>query len=217
MIPFVDCNEAVFRGTLILLLLAAFIGVVCFSIAVSYRLKLQYILPELVYTVCAVLTFCFLADGIGIRDFGENRSDFSGSFCFLPAWCVVTVAFLLLASVGACLALVIKKRLSSLTAMSVKEAVSVLPAGLCFYDETGRLLLTNGKIGDECREITGKPLSDGAAFWSALCGKNSADGAVCCKGGDSVLVEKSDGRASCYKRIIHSLNGKTVYELSGSD
>lgn len=28
---------------------------------------------------------------------------------------------------------------------------------------------------------------------------------------------KSDGRASCYKRIIHSLNGKTVYELSCSD
>ena len=45
MIPFVDCNEAVFRGTLILLLLAAFVGVVCFAISLSYRLKLRYILP----------------------------------------------------------------------------------------------------------------------------------------------------------------------------
>ncbi|MGN0768799.1 MAG: sensor histidine kinase, partial [Christensenellales bacterium] len=35
--------------------------------------------------------------------------------------------------------------------------------------------------------------------------------------GDSVLVEKKDGRAICYKRIIHTLDGKTVYELSGSD
>ena len=81
MIPFVDCNEAVFRGTLILLLLAAFVGVVCFAISRSYRLKLRYILPELLCTVCAVLTFCFLADGIRIRDLGETRSDFSGSFC----------------------------------------------------------------------------------------------------------------------------------------
>lgn len=217
MIPFVDCNEAVFRGTLILLLLAAFVGVVCFAISLSYRLKLRYILPELLCTVCAVLTFCFLADGIGIRDFGENRSDFSGSFCFLPAWCVVTAAFLLLASVCLCLALVIKKRLSSLTAMSVKDAISVLPAGLCFYDETGRLLLTNGKIGDECREITGMPLSDGAAFWSAMCEGKVADGIVCSREGDSVLVEKKDGRACCYKRINHILDGKTVYELSGSD
>ena len=39
MIPFVDCNEAVFRGTLILLLLAAFVGVVCFAISLSYRLN----------------------------------------------------------------------------------------------------------------------------------------------------------------------------------
>lgn len=84
MIPFVDCNEAVFRGTLILLLLAAFVGVVCFAISLSYRLKLRYILPELLCTVCAVLTFCFLADGIQIRDLGKNRSDFSGSFCFCP-------------------------------------------------------------------------------------------------------------------------------------
>ena len=217
MIPFVDCNEAVFRGTLILLLLAAFVGVVCFAISVSYRLKLRYILPELFCMICAVLTFCFLADGIQIRDLGKNRSDFSGSFCFLPAWCVVTAAFLLLASVCLCLALVIKKRLSSLTAMSVKDAISVLPAGLCFYDETGRLLLTNGKIGDECREITGMPLSDGAAFWSAMCEGKVADGIICSREGDSVLVEKKDGRACCYKRINHILDGKTVYELSGSD
>ena len=135
----------------------------------------------------------------------------------MPAWCVVTAAFLLLASVCLCLALVIKKRLSSLTAMSVKDAISVLPAGLCFYDETGRLLLTNGKIGDECREITGMPLSDGAAFWSAMCEGKVADGIVCSREGDSVLVEKKDGRACCYKRINHILDGKTVYELSGSD
>ena len=217
MIPFVDCNEAVFRGTLILLLLAAFVGVVCFAISVSYRLKLRYILPELFCMICAVLTFCFLADGIQIRDLGKNQSDFSDSFCFLPAWCVVTAAFLLLASVCVCMSLVIKKRLSSITAMSVKDAISVLPAGLCFYDETGRLLLTNGKIGDECREITGMPLSDGAAFWSAMCEGKVADGIVCSREDDSVLVEKKDGRACCYKRINHILDGKTVYELSGSD
>lgn len=217
MIPFVDCNEILFRGTFIALLVAAFVGTVCFAISVSYRLRLRYIVPELFCMICAVLTFCFLADGIQIRDFGENRSDFSGSICFLPAWCVVLIAFLLLASVGASMALVIKKRLSSLTAMSVKEAISVLPAGVCFYDETGRLLLMNERIGDECREITGMPLLDGAAFWSAMCEGNTADGIVCSCEGDSVLVEKKDGRASCYKRIIHKLDGKTVYELSGSD
>lgn len=161
MIPFVDCNEIVFRGMFILLLVAAFVGVVCFAISFSYRLKLRYILPELLCTICAVLTFCFLADGIRIRDLGETRSDFLASTCFLPTWCVVAVAFLLFASVCVCLSVIIKKRLSSLTAMSVKDAISVLPAGVCFYDETGRLLLINQQINNECRAITGRPLLDG--------------------------------------------------------
>ena len=217
MIPFVDCNEIVFRGTFIILLIAAFVGVVCFAISISYKHKLRYILPELFCMICAALMFCFLADGIQIRDFGENRSDFPGSICFGPTWCMVLIAFLLLASSGVCLALVIKKRLSGLTAMSVKDAISVLPAGLCFYDETGRLLLMNEQIGNECREITGMPLLDGAAFWSAMCEGKVADGIVCSREGDSVLVEKKDGRACCYKRINHILDGKTVYELSGSD
>ena len=217
MIPFVDCNEIVFRGTFITLLMTAFFGAVCFAISISYRLKLRYILPELFCTICAITLFCFLGDGIQIRDLGKNRSDFSGSICFCPTWCMALLTFLLFASVGVCLAFVIKKRLSGLTAMSVKEAISVLPVGVCFYDETGRLLLMNEQIGDECREITGMPLLDGVAFWSAMCEGNTADGIVCSQEGDSVLVEKNDGRASCYKRIIHILDGKTVYELSGSD
>lgn len=217
MIPFVDCNEIVFRGALIVLLIASFVGVVCFAISLSYRLKLRYIVPELFFAIYAVLTFCFLSDGIRIRDFGENRNDFSGSICFLPAWSVVLIVFLLLTSVGVCLALVIKKRLSGLTAMSVKDAISVLPAGLCFYDETGRVLLMNKYIGDDCKKITGMPLLDGAAFWSAMYEGNTSDGIVCSREGDSVLVEINDGRAVCYKRIIHVLDGKIVYELSGSD
>lgn len=217
MIPFVYCNEILFYCTFITLLVAAFAGTVCFAVSVSYRLGLRYILPELLCTLCSIVTFCFLSDGILIRDLGENVNDFSGSPCLFPAWIVAAIAFLLLASVCACLFFVVKKRLSGLTAMSVKEAISVLPAGVCFYDETGRLLLTNEQISDECTEITGMPLRDGSAFWSAMREGKTADGIICSVEGDSVLVEKKDGRAICYKRIIHMLDGKTVYELSGSD
>ena len=217
MTPFVDCNAVIFRGVYIVLLLAVFAGAVCFAISVSYRLRLRYIVPGLICTAGSVATFCFLSDGIAVRDLGADRSVLEGSMCFLPTWSVVLIALFLLACIGICLALVIKKRLSSLTAMSVKEAISVLPAGVCFYDETGRLLLVNEQISNECRQITGMPLLDGAAFWSAMCEGKVADGVVCSVEGDSVLVEKNDGRASCYKRIAHNLNGKTVYEISGAD
>lgn len=217
MIPFVDCNVIIFRGTFIVLLVAAFVGIVCFAVSLSYRLKLRYVLPELCCAVCAVLVFSFLADGILIRDLGEPRANFPGSPAFCPTWCAAAIAIALLAAVCACLAAVIKKRLSGLTAMSVKDAFSVLPAGVCFYDETGRLLLTNERIVKECMEITGKPLFDGSEFWSDMRDGKTADGVICSVMSDCVIVEKKDGTASCYKRIKWSLNGKTVYEVTCSD
>lgn len=217
MTPFVYCNEFVFRTTFIALLVAAFVGTVCFAISLSYKLKLRFVLPELFFAVCSALMICLLSDGISIRDFSQNPNDFPRSACFLPTWCVALVSSLLLAFVCVCLIAVIKKRLGGLTAMSVKEALYVLPVGVCFYDETGRLLLTNRQIADECKEITGLPLWDGAAFWQALCHENTVSGVTCSCEGSSVLVEKSDGRATCYKKIEHVLEGKTVYELSASD
>lgn len=217
MTPFVDCKEFIFRGTFIILLIAAFGGVICFAISISYKLKLRYILPELLCTIGAILMFLFLSDSIEIRDFGKNRIDFSSSICFWPVWSIVLISFFLLISIGICLLIVIKKRLSSLTAMSIKDAISVLPVGVCFYDKTGRLLLMNKQIDDECREITGMPLCNGEAFWSAMCEKNTTEGNVCTLEGNSILVEKNNGKASCYKQIIHVFNGETIYEISGSD
>lgn len=217
MTPFVDCGEVIFRGAYIVLLIAVLAGTTCFAISVSYRLKLRYILPCLICTAGAVAAFCLLSDGIRVRDLGADRSSVECAMCFLPTWSVVLIALSLLAGIGACLALVIKQRLSELTAMSVKEAISVLPAGVCFYDETGRLLLVNEQISKDCRRITGLPLLDGSAFWSAMIEGNVADGVACSVQGDSVLVEKRDGEASCFKRIVHDFDGKTVYEISGSD
>lgn len=45
-------------------------------------------------------------------------------------------------------------------------------------------------------------------LWFYMCGENTADNIVCSKEGDQVLVEKKDGRESCYKRIIHILDGR---------
>ena len=57
MIPFVDCNEIVFRGTFILLLVAAFVVVVCFSISLSYWLSLMFFVLESICTIILVLLF----------------------------------------------------------------------------------------------------------------------------------------------------------------
>lgn len=217
MTPFIYSNEAVFCIVLTAYLFAAFVGVVCFAMSLSYKLKLRYVLPELAVSATYVLLFCYLCDGIRIRYLGAKPSDFAGSPCFMPLWSVVLIALALIALGSLWLVLVVKKRMSSLTAMSVKDALSELSSGLCFYDETGRVLLLNEQINEECKFITGESLYDGKAFWNTLCEGKAEEGIAVTRSEGSVIVEQKDGCATCYKRIVHDFDGKTVYELSGTD
>lgn len=217
MTPFVYADEAVFCFTMIGYLLAAFVGTVCFAMSVSYKLRLRYVLPEVVISAAAVLLFCYLSDAIAIRYEGGDPGNFGGSPCFMPTWSVIVVAAALFAAVIVLLVLVVRKRLSSLTAMSIKEAISELSVALCFYDETGRILLLNGQAANDCKELTGEPLFDGNAFREKLAGGNVADGVTVTKSEGSLIVERADGRVTMYKHIVHDGGDKTVSELCGTD
>lgn len=217
MTPLVYANETVFCFTMIAYLLAAIVGIVCFAMSVSYKLKPQYVLPEIIVSAAAVLLFCYLSDAVRIRYFGANPSDFSGSPCFMPLWSVILIAAILIALVVLWLVLVVKKRLSSLTAMSVKEAIAELPVGLCFYDETGRILLLNEQVANDCKELTGEPLYDGNAFWYSVAEGKVADGVTVTQSEGALIVERADGRVTLCKRIAHDMDGKTVCELCGTD
>lgn len=54
MTPFVYVGEVVFCLTMIAYLLAALVGTVCFAMSVSYRLKVRYVLPEVVISAASV-------------------------------------------------------------------------------------------------------------------------------------------------------------------
>ena len=217
MTPLVFAGEAVFCSVLISYLLAALVGTVCFAMSTSYKLGLNYVLPEVIASAIALMLFCFLSEAIMVRYQGVSPDKLQGSLCFMPLWSVIAIACALLSFVILWLVLVVKKRRSSLTAMSVKDAIAVLSCGLCFYDETGRVLLLNEQIDDECRLITGESLYDGNAFWNRICNGKVAEDVSLTKSEGSVIVERADGKATCYKQISHDFGGKTVFELCGAD
>lgn len=217
MTSFIYCGEIVFCLVLVAYLLASFIGVVCFAMSISYKLKLFYVLPEVFISAVSLVLFCCFSEGIRVRSLGAPADELSGSLSFMPLWSVISIAVLLTASVVFWLVLIVKKRTSSLTAMSVKEAIAALSSGLCFYDGTGRVLLLNDQIDGECKEITGESLYDGAAFWAEMRDGNVRDGVTVTQSDGSIIAERQGGKATCYKRIIHDLDGKIVYEISGTD
>lgn len=217
MMPFIFSNELIYSFTLLCYLLVAFIGVVCFAMSISYKLKLIYIIPEILISFLSIILFCYFTDGIRVRYFNEDINKFIGTISFMPTWSVVTLVIMLLICVCVWLVLVIKKRLSSITAMSIKEAIAALSSGLCFYDETGRILLLNEQIDNECQKITGECLYDGISFWSKMCSNKVMSGITITQSEGSVIVECCDGEAICYKRIKHNFNGKTIYEITGTN
>lgn len=216
MTPFTYASEAIFCLTMILYLISLIIGVICFSMCVSYKLKPLYVLPVVLAFITAIF-FCYLSDAIRIRYFSFDPNEIEYSPCFLPTWSVIVIAVLLFVLSVLWLVLIVRKRLSSLTAMSVKEAISKLPIGLCFYDETGRLLFLNEQVKMDCREYTGLPLYDGCAFYSYLSSGKMKEGVSVLSSDGSLMLEREDGKVVMYRRIVHDMDKKTIYELCGMD
>lgn len=217
MISFVYTNETVFCLTMTAYLFSAILATICFSMGISYRLKPQYVFPELSFAIISISFFCYLTDGIKIRYFKEKPDDFIGSACFWPSWIIILIAIGLSALTILWIVLIVKKRISSITAMSVKEAVSELPKGLCFYDDTGRLLLINTRIEEDVEKLTDESLYDGNDFWSAIKENILSNGTSTKQSNNLYIVHQNDGIVMQFRKIDHSFDGKRVYELSATD
>lgn len=215
MTPFVYSVEAAFLSVLIIFLFTAFMGVVIFTMSIVYKLKLYLLIAELFVTLTSIILFSLFSGVAPYRYRGGEIEDLS-TVCFMPLWGVSLLCSGLFAISALLLVYVIEKRLSSITPMAVKEAASALPNGLCFYDETGRVLLLNERIDQECHDLMNVPLNDGIAFWNNLKNNETA-----LKGnhnsGNSFIIEERDGRIICYTRFVHQFGKKRVFELIGVD
>ncbi|WP_130836303.1 hypothetical protein [Lachnoclostridium sp. Marseille-P6806] len=93
---------------------------------------------------------------------------------------------------------------------SVKEAVDILPTGLCYYWAGGRTKMVNGRMEEICRSLTGKTLADGELFWDVVRSRSVRDGG-------RLLLPLPDGRVFLFARAERALEGRRIYELIASD
>lgn len=217
MMAFYSSNEAIFVLTMSAFLLSSFAGVLAFAMALSYRLKARYVLPGLLLSSASIIFFGFLSDAVRIRYFEVDPSSFSWSLAFLPLWSVLLVVLFFLLGSSLVLCLIVRKRRHSLTAMSVKEAIGSLSLGLCFYDETGRILLRNEQMGEESEALFARPLYDGLSFWEGIEELSGASGILETDEERTVVLEGLKGHAKCFRRITHDFSGKRVYEILCAD
>lgn len=106
---------------------------------------------------------------------------------------------------------------TSVTPMSVKEAVDSLPAGLCFYLTGGRIVLVNRTMEDLCAAALGETLINGERFRQRLLsGEGLRDGTALRSEPEPLLV-MADGSAWAISERPVEDRGETLHMLLASN
>ena len=90
-----------------------------------------------------------------------------------------------------------------LSPISVKESVDHLPCALCFAWENGQPCLKNLKMDELSHLITGEALLNANDFWKTM--------------ELQPIVTLENGRTWSFERVQMEMNGKTVYQITGTD
>ena len=96
------------------------------------------------------------------------------------------------------------------TGDAIKEAVDLLPLGICFGNAAGDLLLTNHRMNQAYTALTGKPLVDTHALWQTVteCGE---------KQGEAYFIRMADGMALLFSSAPVTMQGETFTQYMAAD
>lgn len=93
---------------------------------------------------------------------------------------------------------------------SIKEAVDLLPDGICFAREDGAVSLHNLKMDTLCRSVTGKPLTDFDRLWDAVCARGEDRNG-------QVFVQIDSVSTFLFARDVITVGSETYIQLIASD
>ena len=95
------------------------------------------------------------------------------------------------------------KNRRQLSPISVKESCDHLPSALCFAWENGQPCLKYLKMDELSHLITGEALLNANDFWKTM--------------ELQPIVTLENGRTWSFERVQMEMNGKTVYQITGTD
>ena len=90
-----------------------------------------------------------------------------------------------------------------LSPVSIKESCDHLPSALCFAWENGLPCLKNLKMDELSHLLTGEALLNANDFWKTM--------------ELQPIVTLENGRTWSFERVQMEMNGKTVYQITGTD
>ncbi len=197
-------------GSFILTFVLAIIG-----LFMSVRLckKRRYIVLSAVTFALSFLSVFLTMCGSYLYRVGKSVFEPSLTIISLSLWlhCVAAVVLLAFAIYG--LVGVVLWNKKNISPVSIKESADTLPAGICFYEQSGLVRLINTEMNRLCVLATGKALLDGASFWRKISQGEIEENCLPLQTGEKPIVEYPDGKVVSFKKYSHEIDGKTVYEI----
>lgn len=115
----------------------------------------------------------------------------------LAACLILTILCVLLYRNG------ISWRKTHISAASIKESMDGLPAGICFYLEDGRCILSNHRMNDISFALQGKALQNGISFYDSV--------------REKPIHQLPDGTAIAFRHRELTYRGEPLHELIAND
>lgn len=99
---------------------------------------------------------------------------------------------------------------NTMTPDAIKETVDLLPAGLCFGNDRGEVMLANIRMTELCFALTGKLLQNVGTLWKTVTARGEEqDG--------KWLVRTENGDSWLFSRSDLMMNGQPYTQISASD
>ena len=89
-----------------------------------------------------------------------------------------------------------------ITPMSVKDSIDMLHAGLCYWEDGGRIILSNKKMDEICLSISGEMLLNGDKFYKYI---------------ESECIPMPDGSIKYFFHNLVEFEDKQIHELVAAD
>lgn len=89
-----------------------------------------------------------------------------------------------------------------ITPMSVKDSMDMLHAGICYWEDSGRIILSNRRMDEICLALSGEILLNGQKFYESI---------------ESECVSLPDGTIQYFFHDLVEFDDKQVHELVAAD
>lgn len=150
-----------------------------FLFALGFRRIRQNGLAEVITLLCGTaLTYIMLQSILGANDNLVSHPfaiKIIREFSEIPAWVVVLICLLLTISEVFFFVKNVKWEHTHITDVSLKEAVDSLPAGVCAYEDSGRVVLKNAVMEKISNAIAKEVLLNGLLFEQSVEAYDSTD------------------------------------------